>query len=143
MKNHASLKELVTQFLYREIQQNPRTYASYIADQIERRGGLEDYLDIGNRSPQIQEEIVTRLGYDPRTQSKLESLLGEAIQNDLGLKDACNPWLTARLATKNPAQIKRAAEKLCQTISWCTGGELQEKHLAWMRRARKALIPPL
>jgi hypothetical protein len=143
MKNHESLKELVTQFLYKEIQKSPRTYAAYIADQIERRGGLEDYLDIKNRSLQVQEEIVTRLGYDPRGQNKLEALLGEAIQTGLGLKDACNTWLTARLATKNPAQIKRAVEKLCQTIRWSTGGELDEKHLSWMRRARKTLTPPL
>jgi hypothetical protein len=140
MKTKKTLKELVTQFLVHDIISNPQTYAEYIAEQMEKRGTLEDYLDIPNRSLEIQEEIVTRLGFDPRTKNPLETLLEEAIQKELGLKEASANWLKARLNTKDKTQIRRGVEKLCHTIRWSTGGELQEKHLVWFKKAKKALL---
>ena len=140
MNSQQTLKELITQFLMKDLPNHPKMYAEYIADQMESQGTLEDYLDLNNRSPKMQEETITRLGYDPRNKDKLESLLELAITQEIQVKDTSTSWLKARLATRDKTQIRRGIEKLCHGIRWATGGELQTKHLIWFKKAKKALM---
>ena len=140
MKTHLTLKELVYQLLLKEIQRNPKTYADYITNQMEKRGTLETYLDLDQKTPEEQNEVITLLGYDPRTKPPLESLLEEAVEKDISLKEASLPWLKARLATRDKAHIRRGVEKLAHTIRWAAGKELQEKHIIWLKKCKKCLL---
>lgn len=140
MDDNNTLKKTVEQLLAANIPNDIAYYSRYITDQLERDGKLLDYLDINNRAPELQKRIIEKLRYDPRKIDRFQSLLEEAIQLNLGLKDACQTWLSARLNTKTPIQFRRAVEKLCKTISWTVGKDLKTGHLSWLKKAKREIL---